>query len=78
MWDKEATIEFIRPAFHAAYFECRLNQDEIAAIKQACADGEKHFPVLENHIVDAQGNVLAKVKRTLYIRLKPGYRPQAS
>ena len=78
VWDKEATIEFIKPAFHAAYFECRLNQDEIAAIKQACADGNKHFPVLENHIVDAQGNVLAKVKRTLYIRLKPEYRPQQS
>ena len=78
MWDKEASIEFIKPAFHAAYFECRLSQDEITAIKLACADGGKHFPVLENHIVDAQGNTLAKVKRTLYIRLKPEYRPQQS
>ena len=39
VWDKEASIEFIKPAFHAAYFECRLSQDEITATKLACADG---------------------------------------
>lgn len=76
VWDKEATIEFIKPAYQAAYFECHLLPEKIAKIKAACNDGEKHFPVLENHIVDANGQTIAKVKRTLYIRLKPEYRPQ--
>lgn len=78
VWDKEATIEFIKPAFYAAYFECRLTPDTIAQIKTACADGEKHFPVIENTITDARGNTIAKVKRTLYIRLKPEFRPTES
>lgn len=77
VWDKEATIEFVKPAYKAVYFECRLSQERIAQIKAACADGEKHFPVLENNIVDEHGNIISKVKRTLYIRLKPEYRPQS-
>lgn len=76
VWDKEASIEFIKPAFKATYFECHLSPETITDIKRACADGDKHFPVIENNITDAQGNVIARVKRTLYIRLKPEYRPQ--
>lgn len=76
VWDKEATIEFVKPAYKAAYFECHLLPEQIANIQNACADGDKHFPVLENNIVDENGQVLAKVRRTLYIRLKPQYRPQ--
>jgi ribosome-binding ATPase YchF (GTP1/OBG family) len=45
------------------------------ALTGAAASAEKVLPEFDTDILDAQGEVVARVHRTLYVRLKPRHRP---
>lgn len=76
IWDKSAHIDFIHPGRGKVVLECTITDDLLEAIQYHTADGSKFFPELYSTLYDAQGKIVAQVKRTLYIRLKPQYRPQ--
>ena len=43
----------------------------LAEIRDKTANGEKFLPTYEVHIVDAEGELVARARKTLYIRRKP-------
>jgi len=70
VWDKAATIKFIAPGRRTVFANFRLNDAQIAEVKQATANNEKFEPVYSIDIVDGKGEVIASVDKTLYIRRK--------
>jgi hypothetical protein len=53
-----------------------LTEQRIADIRAQAAGGEKVLPEFQIEVRDAQGDALvALVRKTLYVRLKPRHRP---
>lgn len=70
VWDQAARITFIKPGRGAVGCEFRLDQALLDAIRSATASGQKHLQNFAIDIRDAQGEVVASVMKTLYIRQK--------
>lgn len=75
VWDKTASIDYLTAASGVVSAHFRLSEGQIQAIRDATATGDKHLPEFHIDIVDAQGTVVARVHRTLYVRLKKDRRP---
>ena len=76
VWDKSATIEFVKPGFGDVYLDCQISRDEIDNILKNTENGEKYFPEFTVRVFDAQGETVAIAKRILYVRLKKEFRPK--
>ena len=70
VWDKTSTIDFIAPGRGTVTARFRLNDDQIAEIKNKTADGKAYFPALSVDIVNESDEVVAHVKKILYVRKK--------
>ena len=70
VWDKFADIDFIKPGYGTVTAEFSLTDDMLADIKQHTDCGKKYLPEYAVAIKDQQGETVALVKRTLYIRKK--------
>jgi hypothetical protein len=57
---------------------CRFDVTDalLDELRSAAADGGKVLRWLDCPVVDAQGDVVARVRKQLYVRLKPRARPQ--
>lgn len=76
VWDKEAEIEFKKPAIGPITLECRVNDELLQKIKINTQDGNKFFPIMIDNLYNQYGEVVTTVKRKMYIRLKPAFRPK--
>ncbi len=76
VWDKSGTIEFVRPGRGVVQAHFLLDPARVDEIRAACADGQPHYPEFEVSIVDAQGETVARVHKTLYVRRKATSSPQ--
>ncbi|WP_235188592.1 DUF4442 domain-containing protein [Catenovulum agarivorans] len=74
VWDKSAYIDFISPGQSTLYTCAELSQQDIDLILDRTQFGEKHLPVFNLQVFDKQHKLVAKVERTLYVRLKAKYR----
>jgi hypothetical protein len=70
VWDLSSCIEFVKASKHPVKAEFILTDEIIENIKTKTQSGEKYLPTFNLNIVDSQNNVVAKVQKTLYIRLK--------
>jgi acyl-coenzyme A thioesterase PaaI-like protein len=70
VWDKAASIEFVAPGRSTVYAHFKITEAMIDEIKRATAEGEKFEPAYPVDIVDGEGKIIAKVRKTLYIRRK--------
>lgn len=70
VWDKAASIDFIKPGKSRLIVEFRWTKQDIEAIRAQANDGEKHFYDREIEIRDDTGLLVAKVVKTLYVRKK--------
>ena len=68
VWDKAGSIRYVRPGRGDAFARFRLAGEAIAQAREATAGGAKHEPVFAIDVVDAQGEVVASVEKTLHIR----------
>jgi len=75
VWDRAASIEYLAPARGTVTARFSLDEARIAQIRAQAACGEKVLPEFDTDILDARGEVVARVHRTLYVRLKPRHRP---
>jgi acyl-coenzyme A thioesterase PaaI-like protein len=75
VWDKSASIEYVAPGRDTVRARFSLTEARLAEIRAQAAGGEKVLPEFDTDILDAQGEVVARVHRTLYVRLKPRHRP---
>lgn len=70
VWDKSASIDFIKAGKTAVTAEMTISDDEVAMIKDLAKDGEPVFRDYSIDIKDKQGVIVAKVEKKLYIRLR--------
>ncbi|MED5238278.1 MAG: DUF4442 domain-containing protein [Pseudomonadota bacterium] len=71
VWDKSASIDFIRPGKGRVCAHFHLSDETIDRIRKHTASGDKYLPQWDIDIVDEQGQCVARVSKTLYIRRKP-------
>lgn len=70
VWDKAATIEFLRPGRGRVTATFHVPPEKIAEIRAAADRGEKVEPVLTAEIAADDGEVVARVTKRLWVRKK--------
>jgi acyl-coenzyme A thioesterase PaaI-like protein len=68
VWDKAADIEFVKPGRGTVVAEFVLDEATVADIRAATEGGDKHLRWFETAVVDAQGEVVARVRKQVYVR----------
>lgn len=76
VWDKSGSIEYLAPGRGTVSARFELTEARLAQIRAEAAGGEKVLPEFEIDVVDEAGAVVAKVRKTVYVRLKQRHRPQ--
>jgi len=71
VWDKQSEINFIQPGKGPVYADFRMDHKRITSIVDQAANNEKHYEKFQIDIVDTDGEIVAKVMKTVYIRKKP-------
>ncbi len=74
VWDKAAEIEFVKPGRGTVHATFDLDDATLATIRAATADGRKHLHWMPVEVKDASGEVVARVRKQVYIRRKPAAR----
>lgn len=70
VWDKSASIEFISPGKGTVVAHFELTDERLEEIRAATEKGDKTLPEWDVDIVDGQGKLVARVRKTLYVRKK--------
>lgn len=70
VWDKAASIDFVKAGTSDVFATFHISDDEITLIKELAKDGKAVFREYEVAITNTQGETIAKVQKTLYIRLR--------
>lgn len=71
VWDQKAEITFRKPGKGTVVANMTVSEEQLEAIRAATVDGAKHFAEFDIDIVDEEGDVVATVHKTLYVREKP-------
>ena len=71
VWDKAAAIDFVAPGREDVYAEFRLDDAVLDELRAATANGEKYLRWFEVDVKTAGGEVVARVRKQLYVRRKP-------
>lgn len=75
VWDKAAEIEFVAPGREDVFADFQVEPSVLDELRQAAAGGDKVLRWFETEVKTASGQVVARVRKQLYVRLKPGLRP---
>ncbi len=70
VWDKAATIEFEKPGRGTVRAEFVLDDAMLDELRAAAADGGKVLRWFDAPVRDASGDVVAMVRKQLYVRRK--------
>ena len=70
VWDKAGEIEFVRPGRSTVHADFRLDDAVIDEVIAAAANGDKVLRWFDTDVIDVEGEVVAKVRKQLYIRRK--------
>jgi acyl-coenzyme A thioesterase PaaI-like protein len=68
VWDRSATIDFLKPGLGTVRCVIRVTEADVAAIRRATAGGGKHLPEWTLEVLDEEGEIVARVSKTLYVR----------
>jgi acyl-coenzyme A thioesterase PaaI-like protein len=78
VWDKQAEIDFVNPGRGLVRCQFQVPRTALDDIRSATASGEKYLRWFETEIRGDDGVVVARVRKQLYVRLKPGRQPGQS
>ncbi|PZX54152.1 DUF4442 domain-containing protein [Algoriphagus chordae] len=70
VWDKTASIEFVKPGKGTVYAEFKVSPSQIAEIKTAVDRDGKGVFEFPCEVKDAYGNIIAKLQKGIYVRRK--------
>jgi acyl-coenzyme A thioesterase PaaI-like protein len=71
VWDKAGAIDFIAPGREDVYAHFKLEPSVVEELRVAAADGQKVLRWFETEVTTASGEVIARVRKQIYVRLKP-------
>ncbi|MES2675006.1 MAG: DUF4442 domain-containing protein [Pseudomonadota bacterium] len=71
VWDKKAGIDFITPGRGVVTAKFILSDSVLSEVREKTAFGEKYLPEFAVNIIDAQGHLVARVLKTVYVKRKP-------
>jgi acyl-coenzyme A thioesterase PaaI-like protein len=75
VWDKSGSIEYVAPGRGTVHARFVLTEQRLAEIRSQAAGGEKVLPEFQVEVRHARDDSLvALVRKTLYVRLKPRHR----
>ncbi|KAA2286280.1 DUF4442 domain-containing protein [Arenimonas fontis] len=74
VWDREGSICFEKPGRGTVVAEFELDDTTLEELRAAAAGGDKVLRWFETVIRDQAGDVVARVRKQLYVRLKPSRR----
>ena len=77
VWDKAGAIDFVAPGREDVYAHFKLDACTVDELRAAAAHGEKVLRWFEVDVTTASGEVVARVRKQLYVRLKPKARAEA-
>jgi len=70
VWDQAGEIEFLKPGRGTVSAEFRLDDATLAEIRAATAGDEKYLRWFETELRNELGEVVAKVRKQVYVRRK--------
>ena len=70
VWDKAGTIRFIKPGRGTLVARFELTEAMVDEVLRKTAAGEKFEPTYSVDVVNAEGETVARVEKTLHIRRK--------
>lgn len=70
VWDKAATVRFLRPGRGTVHAEFRLGREQIDEIRRRADEEGKVEPRFAVEVVDGEGEVVARVEKLLHVRRK--------
>lgn len=70
VWDRSGSIEFIKPGRGTVRARFDLTPHVLDEIRAATAGGDKYLCWFDTDVMDATGDVVARVRKQLYIRRK--------
>ena len=70
VWDKAGAIDFVAPGRSDVHAHFRLQPGVVDELRAAAADGSKVLRWFETEVTTAEGEVIARVRKQLYVRLK--------
>lgn len=70
VWDKAASIQFIKPGRGTVTATFHIPQERIDAIRAQADLGQKLEPTFTVDVSDPAGQVIARVEKLLYVRKK--------
>lgn len=78
VWDKAGEIEFVKPG--RSTVRCRFDVEDavLEELRAAAADGSRVLRWFDCPVVDAKGELVARVRKQVYVRLKPRARPEGA
>ncbi len=78
IWDQAAEIEFLKPGRGVVTAEFHLDAHQVERLRREAADGSKLLPEYAVEIRDAGGDIVARIRKRVYLRLKKRDRPDAA
>jgi acyl-coenzyme A thioesterase PaaI-like protein len=71
VWDRRASIDYLKPGRGTVTARFEITDQRLKEILEHTASGEKYLPEFTVDITDAEGDVVARVVKTIYIKKKP-------
>lgn len=71
VWDKAGEIEFVAPGREDVFAEFHVEESMLDEIRAATAKGEKYLRWCETTVATRAGEVIARVRKQIYVRRKP-------
>ncbi len=71
VWDKAGSIDFVAPGREDVYAHFHLDDATVDELRAAAAGGDKVLRWFDTDVVTASGQVIARVRKQIYVRLKP-------
>jgi len=70
VWDKAAYIDFKKPGLSKICANFILSEEQITDIRRKADDNEKYIFDLPVDVIDQEGEIVASITKTLYVRNK--------
>ncbi|WP_312180240.1 DUF4442 domain-containing protein [Arthrobacter sp.] len=70
IWDRAAEVDFVKPGKGDVYAHFRITVEDLDRLREEAAGGAKVLEWFTAEVKDADGDVVARVRKQVYIRRK--------